>query len=123
MAAKKGRLFADVMFPMQIVHALRRLGYEVQTAQQYQGTSRPVELVSDEEILDAAVRYRAAVLTLDHTDFVRLHYQRIESHRGIIICDHSMEFKKRAKEIDEQISANKPLIGKLIHVPALIKKD
>jgi predicted nuclease of predicted toxin-antitoxin system len=93
MAAKKGRLFADVMFPIQIVHALRKLGYEVQTAQQNQGTSRPTESVPDEEILDAAIAFRAAVVTLDHTDFVRLHFQRIESHRGIIICDHSIEFK------------------------------
>jgi uncharacterized protein DUF5615 len=123
MTAKKGRLFADVMFPIQIVHALRRLGYEVRTAQQYQGTSGPAEFVPDEEILNAAIAFRAAVLTLDRTDFVRLHVQSIESHRGIIICNHSTDFKKRAKEIDEQIKANAPLIGKLIRVPPLQKKD
>jgi hypothetical protein len=117
MADKKGRLFADVMFPIQIVRALRLLGYEVRTAQQHQGTSRPDQPLTDEQILEAANDFRGAVLTLNDRHFVRLHFETHCTHKGIIICKHTSEYEKRAKEIDDIIKASTPLIGKLIYVP------
>jgi hypothetical protein len=117
MAAKKGKLFADVMFPIQIVRALRLLGYHVRTAQQHEGTSRPAEPMTDEEVLDAAINFRGAVLTLNDADFLGLNRVRHHTHKGIIICKHTREHEKRAKEIDNIIQNSRPLVGKVIFVP------
>src|SRR5260370_6152071 len=117
MPGKKGKLFADAMFPIQIVHGLRRLGYVVATVQQYQGTSRPKRSLTDDQVIDAAIEFRGAVLTLNDRHFVRLHFDRPQTHRGIIICTETSEYVKRAKEIDDEIQNHKPLTDKLVYVP------
>ena len=117
MADKLGRLFADAMMPIQIVHALRRLGYEVQTVQQFQGTSRPEVSLSDEAVLEAAIQFQATVITMNGKDFARIHCAAHHTHNGIIICNESADYEKRAKEIEEVLKASKPLTGKLISIP------
>jgi hypothetical protein len=120
MADKKGRLFADACFPIPIVHALRRLGYHVETVQRLEGTSRPDDPLQDESVLEAAIRFHGAILTLDN-DYRQIHYKIHQTHKGIIICSETFDFEKRAKEIDDRIQMEKPLIGKLIYVTS--KKD
>jgi predicted nuclease of predicted toxin-antitoxin system len=115
MAKAKGRLFADVQMPIQIVHGLRRLGYDVKTMQQHQGTSEPDIRFDDEAVLEIAIKERRAFVTIDR-DFRTIHI-RNHNHQGIIICNDTSEHRKRAKEIDEAIKDNAPLLGKLIHVP------
>jgi Domain of unknown function (DUF5615) len=104
------------MIPIQIVHKLRRLGFDVLTVQQFQGTSEPKVGLTDEQVLEIAILQRRAVLTLNGKHFRRLHH-RTPSHQGILVCDESDEWTKRAKEIDEAVKDNAPLIGKLIDVP------
>jgi hypothetical protein len=117
MADLKHPLFADEQYPIQIVNALRALGYDVETVQQHQGTSRPASGLSDDQVLAIAVQKRRAVLTLNIKHIRALHSQR-PNHRGIIACKDTRDYDKRAKEIDAMIKANVPLHGKLIHVPA-----
>lgn len=117
MADLKCPLFADANFPVRISNELRRLGYDVLTVQQYQGTSRPNEGLSDADVLAVAVMQKRAVLTLNAKHFRQLHYQTHKNHRGIIVSADTSEYRKRAKEIDVVIKRQSPLHGKLIHVP------
>ena len=79
--------------------------------------------MSDDQVLDAAIRFRGAVLTLNDADFLRLNRVRHHTHKGIIICKHIREFEKRAKEIDAIIQISTPLIGKVIFVPPKPAED
>jgi predicted nuclease of predicted toxin-antitoxin system len=116
MAKHKVRLFADVHLPIKIVIGLRRLGYDVKTVLQYQGTSEPEPGLSDQAILSIAMTERRAVITSD-SDFQKLHFEN-PNHQGIILCAATLEYRKRAKEIDEAIKDHPPLLGKLIYVPS-----
>ena len=117
MADMKCPLFADANFPAQISNELRRLGYDVLTLQQFQGTSRPMKGLSDEQVLAIAVTQKRAMLTLNEKHFRLLHYQINQNHHGVIINAHTLEFRKRAKQIDAAIKRESSLLGKLIYVP------
>ena len=105
------------MVPVRIVNKLRRLGYDVVTVQQLQGTSEPEIGLLDEFVLDTARTLRRAVLTMNEKHFCRLHYAK-PGHHGVIICTQTPDWTKRAKEIDDAIKGEAPLLGKLIYVPA-----
>jgi hypothetical protein len=124
MANRITRLFADVQIPIPIVHALRRHhGYDVLTVQQVEGTSEPEQGLSDGTVLDIAVSHGRAVLTINGKDFRRLHFDANGNHKGIIICNETSEYRKRAKEIDTAIKDHSPLHGKLIYVPTRVVED
>src|SRR5262249_32863934 len=116
MADRKWPLLADVQLPIKITNGLRALGYDVETVQQIQGTSRPDEGLPDERVLDIAIERRRVVVTENVKDFRALHLRK-PYHKGIVVCKKTSDYEKRAKEIDEIIKANVPLHGKLIHVP------
>lgn len=117
MAKRKLELLADAMMPSQTVHKLRRLGYDVLTVQQYQGTSEPEHGLSDETVLEVATTLRRAVVTLNGKDYRRLHYNS-RGHQGIIICDETSDLQLRAKEIDDLIKSESPLVGRLLYIPS-----
>lgn len=73
--------------------------------------------MSDEAVLDVAISHGRAVITINGNDFRRLHLDTDENHKGIIICNETSEYRKRAKEIDAAIKEDSPLHGKLIYVP------
>ena len=50
-------------------------------------------------------------------DFARIHFAAHHTLKGIIICNESADYEKRAKEIEETLKANKPLVGTLIYIP------
>ena len=116
MAKRKPDIFVDAMVPTQIVHKLRRLGYDAETVQQYQGTSEPAAGLSDEIVLQVASLRRRVLLTLNDKDFRKLHWST-RGHHGIIICNETQDYLKRAKEIDDAIKSNAPLARKLIDIP------
>lgn len=122
MADRKWPLLADVQLPIKITNGLRALGYDVETVQQYEGTSRPEEGLPDELVLDMAIERRRIVITENIKHFRALHFRK-PHHKGIIVCKSTHEFDKRAKEIDELIKANVPMHGKLIYVPVRPSSD
>ena len=117
MPKRKPDLFADAMMPVKIVNKLRRLGYDVLTLQQFQGTSEPEEGLPDEIVLQVATTRRRAVITINAKDFRMLHWTQ-PHHQGIIICDETTDYSGRAKEIDEAIKEYTTLVGKMICVHA-----
>ncbi len=108
------RFLTDINFPLPIVRRLRRLGHDVVTLQELQGTSRPQVTLSDGEVLRLSAEKGRAVLTLDF-DFVAVHKGQ-RGHKGIVICTADDDGKRQAKSIDATVKANLPLNGKLLFV-------
>ncbi len=109
------RLYADVNFPRPTVDKLRKLGHDVQTVQQTEGTSRPESPMDDAQVLDFATSHRRAVLTLNVKHFERLHEQ-FPGHGGIIACKTDLDFRRQAKLIDRTIKPLSILNGQIIYV-------
>lgn len=67
------------------------------------------------QILAFAISDNRTILTLNRSDFIRLH--RLQSnHAGIIVCTNDPDRPRLATRINEAISAEETLRGKLIRV-------
>ncbi len=115
MSDLKFPLFMDVHVPKRTTDELRALGYDVLTVQQHQGTSRPGQGLSDEQIVEIATQCRRAVVTENASDFESIHKSN-RNHKGIIICKPTTEYVKMAKNIDQRIKETGVLHGQLIYV-------
>ena len=106
------RLYADEQFPRLVVEILRTLGHDILTVQE----AGNAELkIPDEEVLAFAVSKDRAVLTINRRDFFRLH--RLQpGHAGIIACTDDSNRQRMASRINEAISPEESLRGKLIRV-------
>jgi Domain of unknown function (DUF5615) len=62
-----------------------------------------------------AVINERAVLTLNRGNFIRLHRSQPD-HAGIIICTQDSNWERQATRINDAISAEEILSGKLIRV-------
>lgn len=100
------RLYADEQFPVAIVYALRRLGHDVVTVRE-SGTSKSGDATPDDLVLEYAGTQQRTVLTLNETDFRRLHALNAR-HSGIISCPEpsAKNFKKVARQIDRFLKQN-----------------
>jgi hypothetical protein len=115
MSDLKCPLFMDVHIPKGTSEGLRALGYDVLTVQQQQGTSRPGQGLSDDQIVDLAIERRRAVVTENAVDFEAIHRTK-RNHKGIIICKATTEWEKMAKAIDKRIKETGVHHGQLIYV-------
>ena len=106
------RLYADEQFPRRVVELLRDLCHDVLTVQEAVKANLQIP---DEEVLAFAVNEERAILTLNRNDFFRLHRLQPE-HFGIIACKDDRDRERMATRINETISAEETLTGKLIRV-------
>ncbi len=106
------RFYADEQYPLPVVKFLRTFGHDVLTVQEAGNAGIKIP---DREVLAFATNDNRAVLTLNRTDFIRLH--RLDpDHAGIIACSNDRNFERLASRIDEAIAAEETLAGKLIRV-------
>jgi predicted nuclease of predicted toxin-antitoxin system len=106
------RFYADEQFPLKVSEFLRTLGHDVLTVQEAGNAGLGIP---DPEVLAFAVSNERAVLTLNRFDFIRLH--RLEpDHAGIIVCTEDRNLERLATRINEAISPEETLRGKLIRV-------
>jgi predicted nuclease of predicted toxin-antitoxin system len=105
-------LYADEQFPRRVIEYLRALGHDVLTVQE---AGKANLKIPDDEVLAFAVSEDRAVLTLNRDDFFRLHRLQPE-HCGIIACKDDVDRERMARRINEAISAEETLRGKLIRV-------
>jgi predicted nuclease of predicted toxin-antitoxin system len=106
------RFYADEQYPLPVVQFLRTFGHDVLTVQEAGNAGIKIP---DEEVLAFATNDNRAVLTLNRTDFIRLH--RLDpDHAGIIACSNDRNFERLATRINEAIAAEETLRGKLIRV-------
>jgi predicted nuclease of predicted toxin-antitoxin system len=106
------RLYSDENFPFPVVEILRQLGHDVLTIQQ---TGKSGEGVEDSEVFAAAIVERRAVVTLNRSDFKRLHRTN-QQHHGVIICTVDGDFQRQAQRIHDAIKDLASLDGQLIRV-------
>ncbi|MCC3419347.1 MAG: DUF5615 family PIN-like protein [Microcoleus sp. PH2017_29_MFU_D_A] len=106
------RIYADEQYPLPVVEFLRPLGYDILTVQEAGNAGSGIP---DEDVLAFAVINERAVLTLNRGDFIRLHRSQPD-HAGIIICTQDSNWERQATRINDAISAEETLSGKLIRV-------
>ena len=106
------RLYADEQFPRVVVKLLRNLGHDILTVQEARKAN---QRIPDEEVLAFAIGDNRAVLTINRSDFIRLHNSQ-PNHAGIIVCTEDLDRQRLAIRINEAIINAEPLINKLIRV-------
>ena len=106
------RLYADEHFPRIVSELLRTMGHDVLTVQEAGNANLGIP---DPEVLAFAVNNNRAVLTINRYDFIRLHRLQTD-HAGIIVCTDDLDRNRLAIRINEAISREEDLRGKLIRV-------
>ncbi|OUL20981.1 DUF5615 family PIN-like protein [Nostoc sp. 106C] len=106
------RFYADEQFPFPVVELLRTFGHDVLTVQE---AGNADQRISDEEVLAFAISQKRSILTINRDDFIRLH-RRNSNHSGIIVCTNNRKWEQFAARIDEAVTAEETLQGKLIRV-------
>ena len=87
------RLYANENFPVETVHILKVLGYDVLTTHDMGKSNLKIP---DEEVLAYAVSEKRAVITVNRKDFIRLHRFN-QVHFGIIVCTKKDDFENFAE--------------------------
>ncbi|WP_414620401.1 DUF5615 family PIN-like protein [Calothrix sp. CCY 0018] len=106
------RFYADEQFPFPVVEHLRNLGHDVLTVRE---AGKANQGIPDDEVLAFAVSQERAILTINRDDFICLH-RRDNKHFGIIVCTNNRNWEQFAARIDEAVTAEESLQGKLIRV-------
>jgi predicted nuclease of predicted toxin-antitoxin system len=106
------RLYADENFPLVIVELLRNFGRDVLTVQEAGNGGLGIP---DEDVLAFAISDNRAILTRNWDDFRHLHRLHPD-HKGIIICKEDLNAERQAIRINDAISTEENLTGKLIRV-------
>jgi len=106
------RFYADEQFPFPVVELLRALGHDVLTVQEARNADQGIP---DDKVLAFATSQKRSILTINRDDFIRLH-RRDSNHFGIIVCTNNRNWEQFAARIDEAVTAEEPLQGKLTRV-------
>jgi predicted nuclease of predicted toxin-antitoxin system len=106
------RLYADEQFPRIVVKLLRELGHDILTVQE---AGKANQRIPDEEVLAFAISDNRAVLTINRSDFIRLHNLQ-PNHTGIIVCTEDLNRQRLATQIHEALINTIDLTNKLIRI-------
>jgi predicted nuclease of predicted toxin-antitoxin system len=102
----------DEQFPKVVSGILRTMGHDVLTVQEAGNGNLGIP---DEDVLSFAISDNRAVVTINRYDFIRLHRTGIE-HYGIVVCTNDPDRPRMAARLDEAITGQESLQGKLIRV-------
>ena len=106
------RLYTNENFPVPAAERLRALGHDVRTIFDDGLGNRSV---SDLDLLARSVAQARALVTLNRSDFKRLHAQD-QNHCGIVTCTPDTDLDAPADRIHERISNVLDLARQLIAV-------
>ncbi len=106
------RFYANENFPRQVVERLRALGHDVETSQE---AGHGGIALSDEGVLDYALRVNRVIVTLNRRHFVAMHMARPD-HRGIVVCTFDPDFEGQAKRIHLAVANRDCLNGVLVRI-------
>jgi predicted nuclease of predicted toxin-antitoxin system len=106
------RLYADEQFPKLVAIMLRNLAHDVLTVQE---AGKANQKIPDEEVLEFAINDNRAVLTINRSDFIRLHKLQ-PNHGGIIVCKEDLDRQRLAMRIDRAIMNIENLNNQLIRI-------
>jgi hypothetical protein len=105
-------LLADENFPMPAVEMLRELGHDVQTLLDLDQAGLAVP---DDMVLSLASSHNRVLLTLNRTDFIKLHSLQPD-YAGIIVCKADASFIGLAARVDSCLQAKTDTHGQLLRV-------
>ena len=106
------RLYANENFPRKVVELPRAEGHDVLTTME---AGNAGQAIPDSAVLDFATSAGRAVLTLNRSDFIRLHRQSPD-HAGIIICTQDGDVAGQAQRIHDALVSQQDLAGMLVRV-------
>lgn len=109
------RFYTNENFRYSVVLKLREFGHDVLTAHEAGNANQSIP---DSKVLEFAMKEGRVLLTFNRQDFIKLHYQ-YPHHSGIIVCSIDSDSEGQAKRINEAISLENSLEGKLIRVNKL----
>jgi predicted nuclease of predicted toxin-antitoxin system len=102
------RLYADEQFPKIVVKLLRELGHDILTVQE---AGKANQRIPDEDVLAFAISDNRTVLTINRSDFIRLHNLH-PIHTGIIVCTEDINRQRQANNTvdltNQLIRINRP---------------
>lgn len=104
--------YADEQFPLPVVEFLRLFGHDVLTVQE---AGHAGQGIPDEEVLEFAINQQRALLTINKSDFIRLHRLN-NDHFGIVVCTQDRNWEQFAKRIHEAVTTEGLLKSKLIRI-------
>lgn len=107
------QFYSNENLPMDLVKALRDLGYNVLTSYEARQANQGIP---DHQVLAYAIEQTRTVITLNRDDFLALHRSGV-NHRGIIICKDDRDYMRQAEVLhhylEEQVAS---LENRLIRV-------
>lgn len=106
------RLYTDEQFPKIVVKLLRELEHDILTVQE---AGKANQRIPDEDVLAFAISSNRTVLTINRSDFIRLHNLQ-PIHAGIIVCTEDLNRQRQATQIHEAIINTVDLTNKLIRI-------
>jgi Domain of unknown function (DUF5615) len=106
------RFYSNENFPLPVVLELRRGGHDVLTSLEAGKANRRVR---DEQVLADATKDDRAVLTLNRSDFIKLHRLK-SSHAGIVVCTVDADYAGQAIRIISEVGKFASLKGQLVRV-------
>ena len=106
------RFYSNENFPRPVVEALRSLGHDVLTSLE---AGQANQRVGDDEVLAYAHSQQRALLTLNRSDFRRLH-RAGQPHHGIVACTADPDFGRQARRIHDEVGRHPTIAGLLVNV-------
>ena len=105
--------YSNENFPLEMVKALRKFGYDVLTSYE---SGRANQRIYDDEFLAFAKRERRITIALNRDEFIALHRQS-KDHNGIIICKDDRDDRGQIEFLhDSLLSQAENFDGRLIRV-------
>jgi predicted nuclease of predicted toxin-antitoxin system len=87
------KFYSNENFPIQMVHHLRSLSYDVLTSYE---AGQANQKIPDDQVLQYATTLDRVVLTENRLDFLQLH-QTVSRHSGIILCKADRDYLGKVK--------------------------
>jgi len=106
------KFYSNENFPLPVVEALRKLGYDVLTSAEAGNANQGIP---DDEVLQYAAAQHRILLTLNRRDFISLH-RTMPAHAGIVVCTFDTDFSAQAGRIDAVLLTIISPVGQLLRV-------
>lgn len=105
-------LYSNENFPLDMVLALRGLGYSVLTSYD---AGQANQGIPDDQVLAFAQQQNRTVITLNRDDFLKLHRSGIQ-HSGIIICKDDRDYTGQVQSLHRYLQSAGDLANRCIRV-------
>ncbi len=105
-------LYSNENFPLDMVEALRQLGYNVLTSYE---AGQANQGIPDEDVLTFAKKQNRVLITLNRDDFLKLHRSGIK-HTGMIICKDDRDYIGQVHVLHSYLQTQIDLSDRLIRL-------